>query len=252
MELALEQHAHEVCAVILEPLVQCAGGMRMYHPVYLSMLRAACDRHGVHLIADEIAVGFGRTGLMFACEWASITPDFLCLSKGLTSGTLPLACVLTRESIYEAFYAEHKAGKAFLHSHSYTGNPLACRAALATLDVFEQQDWIARARLLGQYLWSSVAPLRSHRYVADVRQQGLILAIELAKSTHSRDPFPAAERRGLRAYRHALKAHKEFGVLLRPLGDVIYFMPPYVIEPREIEAMAKIAIEAIDVATRNE
>lgn len=259
MELTLERYADEVCAVIVEPLVQCAGGMRMYHPIYLTLLREACDRHGVHLIADEIAVGFGRTGTMFACEWApqakgpaGITPDFLCLSKGLTGGTLPLACVLAREAIYEAFYAEHAAGKAFLHSHSYTGNPLACRAALATLDIFEQQDWMGRVRLLGQFLWSSTAALRSHRYVADVRQQGLILAIELAKSTHSREPFPASERRGLRVYRHALKAHKEFGVLLRPLGDVIYFMPPYVIEPREVEAMAKIAIEAIDAATRDE
>jgi adenosylmethionine---8-amino-7-oxononanoate aminotransferase len=249
MERALQAHAHEVCAVIIEPLVQCAGGMRMYHPVYLSLLREACDRHGVHLIADEIAVGFGRTGKMFACEWADISPDFMCLSKGLTGGTLPLACVLTRDAIYQAFYAEHREGRAFLHSHSYTGNPLACRAALATLDVFEQQDWMARTRLLGQYLWSATTPLRSHRHVTDIRQQGLILAIELGRSARTREPFPASERRGLRAYRHALKAHKDFGVLLRPLGDVIYFMPPYVIEPREVEAMAKIAIDAIEHAT---
>ena len=259
MELALEHHADEICAVILEPLVQCAGGMRMYHPIYLTLLREACDRHGVHLIADEIAVGFGRTGQLFACEWApgapgkkaGITPDFMCLSKGLTGGTLPLACVLTRDAIYEAFYAEHKAGRAFLHSHSYTGNPLACRAALATLEIFEQQDWLSRVRLLGQYLWSETAPLRSHRYVSDVRQQGLILAVELAKSARTREPFPAAERRGLRVYRHALKAHKDFGVLLRPLGDVIYFMPPYTIEPREIQHLAKIAIEAIEAATHD-
>ncbi|MGQ0618643.1 MAG: adenosylmethionine--8-amino-7-oxononanoate transaminase [Panacagrimonas sp.] len=249
MELALEHYADEVCAVILEPLVQCAGGMRMYHPVYLTMLRAACDRHGVHLIADEIAVGFGRTGQMFACDWVGMRPDFLCLSKGLTGGTLPLACVLTREHIYDAFYAEHKAGRAFLHSHSYTGNPLACRAALATMEVFAQEDWLSRIRLLGQYLWTETAPLRSHRHVADVRQQGLILAIELAKAVHAHQPYPASERRGLRVYRHALKANKDFGVLLRPLGDVIYFMPPYTIEPREIQKMVKIAIEAIDVAT---
>lgn len=259
MEQALAQHAHETCAVILEPLVQCAGGMRMYHPIYLTLLREACDRHGVHLIADEIAVGFGRTGKLFACNWApqkqgadGITPDFLCLSKGLTSGTLPLAVTLTRENIFEAFYDEYRSGKAFLHSHSYTGNPLACRAALATLDVFEQQDWMARVRLLGQYLWSATAALRSHRYVADVRQQGLIMAIELARSGRTREPFAPAERRGLRAYRHALKTHKDFGVLLRPLGDVIYFMPPYVIEPREAEAMAKIAIDAIEHATADD
>lgn len=250
MEMALARHAHETCAVILEPLVQCAGGMRMYHPVYLSLLREACDRHGVHLIADEIAVGFGRTGKLFACEWGGITPDFMCLSKGLTGGTLPLACVMTREEIYQAFYDEQRTGKAFLHSHSYTGNPLVCRAALATLDVFAEQDWMGRVRLLGEYLWSVTQELRRHPHVADVRQQGLILAVELARNPTTRKPFPAVERRGLRVYRHALKANPEFGVLLRPLGDVIYFMPPYVIEPRELESMARIAIESIDQATR--
>ncbi|EQD58929.1 Aminotransferase class-III, partial [mine drainage metagenome] len=141
----LERHAHEVCALIIEPLVQCAGGMRMYHARYLSGLRALCDQFDVHLIADEIAVGFGRTGTLFACEQApppntgaaaGITPDFLCLSKGLTGGFMPLAAVLTTQCVYEAFYAEYNAGKAFLHSHSYAGNPLACRAALATLDIF--------------------------------------------------------------------------------------------------------------------
>ncbi|AXQ31741.1 adenosylmethionine--8-amino-7-oxononanoate transaminase [Solimonas sp. K1W22B-7] len=257
MELALEQHAHETCAVILEPLVQCAGGMRMYHPLYLTMLREACDRHGVHLIADEIAVGFGRTGRLFACDWApaprrdpdaqpGITPDFMCLSKGLTGGTLPLAVTLTRESIYEAFYAEYNAGRAFLHSHSFTGNPLGCRAALATLDLFEETRALATNHLLSQYMWAQTAEIRGHRHVAEVRQQGMILAIELAKKGRKENPFPAAERRGLRVYQHGL----EKGVLLRPLGNVIYFMPPYVIEPKEIELMCKTALEGIDLATR--
>ena len=134
MEATLARHADEVCAVIVEPLVQCAGSMRMYDPVYLELLRDACDRHGVHLIADEIAVGFGRTGTMFACEQAGIAPDFLCLSKGLTGGYLPLSVVLTGEQVYAAFYDEYSQLRAFLHSHSYTGNPLACAAALATLE----------------------------------------------------------------------------------------------------------------------
>jgi len=125
MDAALERHAHEVCAVVVEPLVQCAGSMRMYHPVYLELLRQACDKHRVHLIADEIAVGFGRSGTMFACEQARITPDFLCLGKGLTGGYLPLSVCMTTNAVYEAFYAEHRAQRAFLHSHSYTGNPLA-------------------------------------------------------------------------------------------------------------------------------
>src|SRR5450631_604722 len=136
MERMLEGHADEVAAVIVEPLVQCAGGMRMYHAAYLTRLRAACDRHGVHLIADEIAVGFGRTGTMFACEQAGISPDFMCLSKGLTGGYLPLSVVVTTDDVYDAFYDDYANLTAFLHSHSYTGNPLACTAALATLDIF--------------------------------------------------------------------------------------------------------------------
>ena len=245
MEAALKKHAHEVSAVILEPLVQCAGGMRMYHPVYLSMLREACDRHGVHLIADEIAVGFGRTGKLFACEWAKITPDFLCLSKGLTGGTLPLAVTLTREDIYTAFYDEYRSGKAFLHSHSYTGNPLACRAALATLDLFADPTVLARNRQLAQMMWAGTDELRNHPYVAEVRQQGMILAIEMVKNARKREPYPAEERRGIRVYQYGL----EHGVLLRPLGNVVYFMPPYVIDPEEIGLMCRIATEGIMEAT---
>ena len=245
MQTALEKHAGEVAAVIVEPLVQCAGGMRMHHPVYLKLLREACDKHGVHLIADEIAVGFGRTGKLFACEWARITPDFLCLSKGLTGGTLPLSAVITREEIYQAFYAEHAQGKAFLHSHSFSGNPLGCAAALATLDLFAQFDVMGSNRKLAQLMWEATADLRAHRHVAEVRQQGMILAIEMAQNARTRAPYPATERRGLRAYRHAL----EHGVLLRPLGDIIYFMPPYVITPGEIEVMCQAATAAVDAAT---
>jgi adenosylmethionine-8-amino-7-oxononanoate aminotransferase len=255
----LEHGAGEISAVIVEPLVQCAAGMRMYHPIYLKMLREACTHHGVHLIADEIAVGFGRTGKMFACEWAGVAPDFLCLSKGLTGGTLPLSAVLTGESIYQAFYAEHSLRKAFLHSHSFTGNPLACAAALATLEIFERGpngtsaaaassgigDWMAQNRDLGHLMWMSVAELLKHPHVAEIRQQGMILAIELAKDARSKLPYPPQERRGLRVYQHGLKQ----GVLLRPLGDVIYFMPPYTLSAKEVKLMAKTAIEGIELAT---
>jgi len=246
MEAALAQHAHETCAVILEPLVQCAGGMRMYHPVYLKLLREACDRHGVHLIADEIAVGFGRTGTLFACESAKISPDLMCLSKGLTGGTMALAAVLAREEIYQAFYDDYAAHKAFLHSHSYTGNPLACRAALATLDVFAQADWLGQNRKLAQQMWEATAPIRTHPNVAEIRQQGMILAIELVKNYRTKEPFPTAERRGLRVYQYGL----EQGVLLRPLGNVIYLMPPYLITPRELERVCQVAVEAIQHATQ--
>ena len=248
----LERHAHETCAVIVEPLVQCAGGMRMYHPRYLNGLRALCDEFAVHFIADEIAVGFGRTGTLFACEQAcsgstadtGVTPDFLCLSKGLTGGFLPLSAVLTTDTIYQAFYAEYSAGRAFLHSHSYTGNPLACRVALETLAIFRETPVLANNRLLAAHLVQRLAPLRDHRHVADVRQTGMIAAVELVADKVSRRPFAATERRGLRAYLHGLQR----GVLLRPLGDVLYIMPPYVVTVTEIDLLVDTAIEAIERA----
>lgn len=246
MESALQRHADEVCAVIVEPLVQCAGAMRMYHPVYLSLLREACDRHGVHLIADEIAVGFGRTGTLFACEQAGITPDFMCLSKGLTGGYLPLSVTLTTDETYQAFYDDYATLRAFLHSHSYTGNPLGCRAALATLDIFAEEPVLERNRQLAHAMGEACAHLTDHPHVAEVRQHGMILAIEIVQDKTTRTPYPWQERRGLTVYRHAL----ERGALLRPLGNVVYFMPPYVITAEEIGLLAEIATEGIDLATR--
>ena len=237
----LERHAHEACAVIVEPLVQCAGGMRMYHPDYLAGLRVLCDEFHVHFIADEIAVGFGRTGTLFACEQAGVSPDFMCLSKGLTGGFLPLSAVLTTAQVYEAFYAQYSAGKAFLHSHSYTGNPLACRVALETLAIFRDEPVLERNRALSAHLARRLAPLRDHPHVADVRQTGMIAAVELVADKATRKPFAAADRRGLRVYRHGL----EHGALLRPLGDVIYFMPPYVVSTQELDHLVDTAIEGI-------
>ncbi len=245
MRALLAQHAQDICAVIIEPLVQCAGNMRMYHPVYLKLLRKACDEFNVHLIADEIAVGFGRTGTLFACEQAGITPDFLCLSKGLTGGYLPLSAVLTRESVHDAFYDEYTSLRAFLHSHSYTGNPLACTAALATLDIFATEPVLERNRVLSARFAEQLAPLVDHPHVAEVRQHGMISAIELVKNKVTRESWDWRERRGLRVYRHALTK----GALLRPLGNVVYFMPPYVITPEEIDFLVQTAIEGIELAT---
>jgi adenosylmethionine---8-amino-7-oxononanoate aminotransferase len=247
LRVLLEENAHEICAVIVEPLVQCAGGMRMYHASYLSGLRTLCDEFAVHLIADEIAVGFGRTGTMFACEQADMSPDFLCLSKGLTGGFLPLSAVLTTDRIYQAFYAEYNAGKAFLHSHSYTGNPLACRVALETLAIFRDEPVLERNRVLAAHLAKRLEPMRMHPHVADVRQTGMIAAIELVADKSAHRPFPAAERRGLRVYLHGL----QHGVLLRPLGDVVYFMPPYVVTEQEIDLLVAAAIAGIEHAVRN-
>lgn len=248
MEQALAEHAGSVCAVIVEPLVQCAGGMRMYDPIYLRLLREACDRHEVHLIADEIAVGFGRTGTMFACEQAGITPDFLCLGKGLTGGYLPLSVTLTNNKIYEAFYGDYQALSAFLHSHSYTGNPLACRAALATLDVFDTDHVLEHNKLLSATMKKATRHFADHPHIAEVRQRGMILAIEMVKNKSRRTPFAWQERRGLTVYRHALTE----GVLLRPLGDVIYFMPPYVITPDDIQRLAEVAWQGIQRATNDQ
>jgi adenosylmethionine-8-amino-7-oxononanoate aminotransferase len=247
MERTLAKHADSVCAVIVEPLVQCAGSMRMYHPVYLTMLREACDRYGVHLIADEIAVGFGRTGTLFACEQATISPDFICLSKGLTGGYLPLSAVLTSDTVYQAFYDDYQNLTAFLHSHSYTGNALGCRAALATIGLFQQQDVLGNNRRLAAVMAKAVERFQDHPNVAEVRQTGMIVAIELVKNKQTREAYPWQQRRGLRVYQYALGR----GVLLRPLGNVIYFMPPYVITEQEIALMIEVAWQGIQYAVRD-
>lgn len=241
LEKILQQRADEICAVIVEPLVQCAGSMRMYDPIYLKLLRAACDKYGVHLIADEIAVGFGRTGTLFACEQAQISPDFMCLSKGLTGGYLPLAAVLTTDKIYSAFYDDYTKLTAFLHSHSYTGNALACRAGLATLSIFENQNVIAQNQVLVRKMAQLSQRFLEHPNVAQVRQTGMILAIELVKNKQTREPFPWQERRGLQIHRYALTK----GVLLRPLGNVVYFMPPYVITEEELTQLFEVAWQAL-------
>ncbi|HLD68722.1 MAG TPA: adenosylmethionine--8-amino-7-oxononanoate transaminase [Pseudomonas sp.] len=247
MEQCLAEHHQQVAAVIVEPLIQGAGGMRMYHPIYLTLLREACDRYGVHLIHDEIAVGFGRTGSMFACEQAGITPDFLCLSKALTGGYLPMAAVLTTDQVYQAFYDDYPTLRAFLHSHTYTGNPLACAAALATLDIFEQDDVIEANKALARRMASATAHLVDHPQVAEVRQTGMALAIEMVQDKASKTPYPWQERRGLKVFQHALSR----GALLRPLGSVVYFLPPYVITEEQIDFLAEVASEGIDLATRD-
>jgi adenosylmethionine-8-amino-7-oxononanoate aminotransferase len=234
----LEEIGPQVSALIVEPLVQCAGGMRMHHPTYLREARRLCDAHGVHLIADEIAVGFGRTGTLFACEQAAITPDFLCLSKGITGGFLPLAAVLTGEAVYARFLDDSRE-RAFLHSHSYTGNPIACAAALASLQIFEHDAVLQRNRERARLMAEAAAPLAALPGVGEVRQCGMILAIELARG--DRSPHPATQQRGRRAYLHALQR----GVLLRPLADVLYWMPPYCIEAAQIEQLAEVTASAI-------
>jgi len=227
----LAAHADTTAAVIVEPLVQGAAGMAMHHPVYLTTAREVCDRHGVHLIADEIAVGFGRTGTFFACEQADIRPDFICLSKGITGGYLPLSAVLTTDQVYAAFYHDDSA-QGFLHSHSYTGNPLACRAALAVLDIFEQDSVIEANRVRAEHLTSLLAEVRSHPRVRHFRQTGMIWAFDVA------DAPPGF---GRNCHRLALAQ----GLFIRPIGSTVYFMPPYVIEAPEMRLMADVTLNIL-------
>lgn len=229
-----KQRANEISAIILEPLVQGAGYMHMYHPEFLVLVRAICSKYDVHLIADEVMVGFGRTGELFACEKANITPDFIVLSKGLTAGYLPLSVVLTTNEIYAKFYCDYGEHKAFLHSHSYTGNALACAAANATLDIFENDNVIEKNRVTAKYMSDKLQKFKELQNVASIRQTGMICVVELKG-------YKPEERIGLKVYTHGLKN----GVLLRPLGHVVYFMPPYIITDKEIDKMMDTAYEAI-------
>lgn len=232
LEAFLAEHHRHIAAFIVEPLVQCAAGLRMYDAEYLRLARAICTRYQVHLVADEIAVGFGRTGSLFACQQAGVLPDFICLSKGLTGGYLPLSAVLTTDDVYAAFYDDRTA-RGFLHSHSYTGNPLACRAALATLDLFAASDVLTTNRATAARLSARCAPLFQHPRVTASRQLGMLWAFDVATS----DPQFSS-----RYHAEALAR----GLLLRPIGNTLYFMPPYVLDDEAIALLADGALAALD------
>ncbi|MBU0721006.1 adenosylmethionine--8-amino-7-oxononanoate transaminase [bacterium] len=229
-----KQRSDEISAIILEPLVQGAGSMRMYHPVFLKLVRDICDKYDIHLISDEVMVGFGRTGELFASSKAEITPDFIVLSKGLTGGYLPLSVVLTTNDIYAKFYCDYNEHKAFLHSHSYTGNALACAAANATLDIFENDNVIENNKQTAKYMGEKLQKFLELENVDSIRQTGMICAIDLKG-------YAPELRIGLKVYQYGLK----HGVLLRPLGNVIYFMPPYIITHKEIDSMMDTAYDAV-------
>ena len=234
MEECFKAHPDEIAALIVEPLIQGAGSMHMYHPLFLTKARELCTKYGIHLIADEVMAGFGRTGTMFACEQAGITPDYIVLSKGLTGGYLPLSVVLTTDEVYSAFYCDYKLYKAFLHSHSYTGNALACAAANATLDLFESENIIVKNQETSKYIASKLKKFEDLDNVKEVRQCGMVAAVELKG-------YDASERIGLKVYQYGL----DHGVLLRPLGHIVYFMPPYIITKEEIDVMMDTAYDAI-------
>lgn len=241
-EKAFEQYAQECCAIIVEPLLQGSAGMRIYPAMYLKKLRKLCDEYDVLLIVDEIATGFGRTGKMFACDHAEITPDIMCISKGLTGGYLPMAITITTEEIYRAFYADYKEGKAFMHSHTYSGNPLGCRAGLAVQKILKEENIIEKANQRAVYLTKRLKEaLLEYPYVGEIRHIGLIHAIELVKDKKTKEGFDGEERVGYQIYKEALKN----GLLLRPLGNVLYFNPPLIIEEEQIEEAIKRCVTSI-------
>ncbi len=241
-EKAFAQYGNETCAMVVEPLLQGSAGMKIYPPVYLKKLRQICDRYNVHLIADEIATGYGRTGKMFACNHAGISPDIMCLSKGLTGGYMPMALAVTSQKIYDAFYADYNEGKAFMHSHTYSGNPLACSTAIAVLDILKEENIIKKANENAIYFNKIIKEkFSSHKNVGDIRSIGLINAIELVKNKSTKEAFDPKLRTGYQIYKKALKK----GVLLRPLGDVIYFNPPLIIEPKDMDFVTDIAAECM-------
>jgi adenosylmethionine-8-amino-7-oxononanoate aminotransferase len=238
MERLLRDHKGEVAAVIMEPLVQGAAGMLVHPPGYLRAVRDLCDRHGVLLILDEVATGFGRTGRMFACEHEGVAPDLLCLAKGLTGGYLPLAATLASERVYEGFLGRHEEFRTFFHGHTYTGNPLACAAALATLDVFREERTLERLRGKTRLLAELLEPLSAHPAVREVRRCGFMAGIEL-------EEHPLPVRIG---HRVTLEARSR-GAIIRPLGDVVVLMPPLSISEHDLHRLVEITADAIDAAT---
>ena len=242
-ERVFAEHAEETAAVIFEPLLQGSAGMRIYPPLYLKKLRKICDDYDVLMIADEIATGFGRTGKMFACDHAEISPDVMCISKGLTGGYMPMSATCVSDRIYDAFYDDYNTGKAFMHSHTYAGNPLACSAALAVQRILREQNILPNAAENAKFLTDELNfALANHPNVGEIRHIGLVHAIELVADKQKKTPFDSKRRLGYEIYKRALK----HGLLLRPLGDVLYFNPPLIINRDEIKFAVEVASTAIN------
>ena len=242
-EETFAKYGNETAAILVEPLLQGSAGMKVYPPLYLKKLRTLCDKYNVHLIADEIATGYGRTGKMFAFEHAGVSPDIMCLSKGLTGGYMPMALFVTTQKIYDAFYADYNTGKAFMHSHTYSGNPLACSAANAVLDILEDGTVLKQAQENAIYFNNMIKEkFLSHPNVGEVRHIGLINAIELVEDKQSKKPFDSKLRIGYQIYKKALME----GVILRPLGNVIYFNPPLIMERKDMDFATDVALKCLN------
>jgi adenosylmethionine-8-amino-7-oxononanoate aminotransferase len=244
-EAALREHAESLAAVVIEPLLQAAAGIITHPPGFLRGVRDLTRKYGVLLIADEVAVGMGRTGKMFACEQEGISPDFLCLAKGLTGGYLPLAATLTTDEIYSAFLGSYEESKSFFHGHTYSGNPLGAAAALATLDLFQEEQALQKLQPKVARLSEHLARIADHPHVGDVRQRGLIAGLELVRDRQTKEPFPWSEKRGSRVCQHALTE----GIWLRPLGNVIVIMPPLAISLKELDRICGAVEHGITAST---
>jgi adenosylmethionine-8-amino-7-oxononanoate aminotransferase len=245
LEQLLDKYHNEVAAMVIEPIVQCAAGMVMHPPGYLRGARELTKRYDVLLIADEVAVGFGRTGKMFACQQEDVVPDFLCIGKGLTGGYLPMAATLTHNEIYNAFLGPFHTARTLHHGHTYSGNPLAAATALASLDVLEEEQTLANLPPKIQRLQEHLCKLAEHPYVATTRQRGLIGALDLTADKSTGEPFPFEERRAWRICKETLR----HGVWLRPLADILYVMPPLAITLNELDRIMNALAAAIDANT---
>lgn len=245
MERVLKEHSEEIAGLIIEPIVQAAGGMIVSPPGYLKGVRELCTRYNVLMIADEIATGFGRTGRMFACEHEDVVPDIICLSKGITGGYLPLAVTIATEDIYNAFLGEFGELKTFFHGHSYTGNPLACAAALACLDIFEKEKTLEKMKPKVELLETHLSEIAEIGHVGNVRNKGLIAGIELVRDKETKEPYPWEDKMGWKVAYYA----REKGVIIRPLGNVVVIMPPLSISIENLEQLMRVIREAIEAVT---
>ncbi len=247
-ERTVRKHASETAALIIEPLVQGAAGMLTQPPGYLKKIRELCTRYGILMIADEVATGFGRTGKLFACEHEDVVPDLLCVAKGITGGYLPLAATLTNDEIHRGFLAEYRDMKTFFHGHTYTGNPLACAAAIANIDLFEKEKTLRKLQPKIEFLREGLERLQELDHVGEVRQKGFMTGIELVQSRRTKKPYPLARKTGARV---ALECRKN-GLIIRPLGNVIVLMPPLMISRKELKRLMEIVYRAIKRVTKTE
>lgn len=243
MEKSILKNHPEISAIIVEPMVQGAAGMKIYSPIYLKKLRQLCDKYEIHLIVDEIAMGFGRTGEMFACNHAKINPDFMCLSKGISAGYMPMSVVMTTDEVYDCFYGDYNERKSFIHSHTYSGNALGCAIALENLKIFEEDNIIESNKGKGELIRKLTnEKAKASKRIGEVRSIGMITAIEIVKDRNTKEPYPWYRRVGYEIYKIALTK----GLLLRPIGNVLYFIPPYIISEEEIKFMVNTCFQSIE------